>query len=102
MVVDRNFNVLVWNRKAEDLWGLRLDEVRGQSLMRLEIGLPVSQLLEPLRACLAGSPGVRELGVEATDRRGRKISCRVAFTPLVTAGDLQGAIMLMEEQSSSR
>ncbi len=98
-VVDRSLKVLVWNRKAEDLWGLRVDETRGQSLAKPEFGLPVSQLLEPLRGCLAGSSGPREVTVDATDRRGRKIRCRVTFAPLLGGGEIQGAIMLMDEVS---
>src|SRR6266508_123756 len=99
IVVDRSLKVLVWNRKAEDLWGLRVDETRGQSLAKPEFGLPVSQLLEPLRGCLAGSSGPREVTVDATDRRGRKIRCRVTFAPLLGGGEIQGAIMLMDEVS---
>lgn len=30
IVVDREGRVLIWNHRAEDLWGLRADEVRGQ------------------------------------------------------------------------
>src|SRR5437667_180926 len=41
VVVDRNNNVLIWNYMAEDLWGLRAEEIKGQSLMDLDIGLPV-------------------------------------------------------------
>jgi two-component system, chemotaxis family, CheB/CheR fusion protein len=100
VVLDGNLNVLNWNRKAEDLWGLRLDEIRGRSFLELEIGLPVSDVIDPLRACLSGSPSARELTVAATDRRGRKIACRVTFTPLIAAGEVQGVIMLMEERKS--
>ncbi len=97
VVVDRNLNVLIWNRKAEDLWGLRHDETRGQSLTKLDFGLPLSRLLDPLRGCLAGSSGPRELTVDATDRRGRKIRCRVTFQPLLAGGEIQGAIILMDD-----
>jgi two-component system CheB/CheR fusion protein len=33
-VVDSDFLVRVWNKRAEDLWGLRSDEVRGKNLLR--------------------------------------------------------------------
>jgi two-component system CheB/CheR fusion protein len=29
VVLDREFNILMWNERASDLWGLRADEVRG-------------------------------------------------------------------------
>ena len=37
---------------AEDLWGLRADEVEGQHFLGLDIGLPVEQLRQPMRAVL--------------------------------------------------
>jgi two-component system CheB/CheR fusion protein len=98
VVVDRNLDVLTWNRRAEELWGLRRDEIRGQSFLKVDIGLPVSQVIEPLRSCLGGVPASNELTVEAVDRRGRKILCRVTVTALIAAGEVQGAIMLMDEQ----
>src|SRR6059036_2689280 len=39
VIVDREMRVIVWNRGCEDLWGLRSDEVVGQSLVSLDIGL---------------------------------------------------------------
>ena len=41
--------VEVWNDRAEDLWGVRADEVRGQHLLDLDIGLPVESCAEPIR-----------------------------------------------------
>jgi two-component system CheB/CheR fusion protein len=33
VVVNPQFNILSWNHEAENLWGLRIDEVRGESLL---------------------------------------------------------------------
>ena len=44
IVIDQHFNILVWNPRAENLWGLREDEVKGQSLLSLDIGLPMDRL----------------------------------------------------------
>ena len=41
VVLDRDFSIWVWNHRAEDLWGLRADEVRDRSFLNLDIGLPV-------------------------------------------------------------
>ena len=60
VVVDSNLDVLMWNHRAEDLWGLRADEVRGEGLLNLDIGLPVAELRTVIHSCLAGeadSPG---------------------------------------------
>jgi two-component system CheB/CheR fusion protein len=99
-VLDRSLNVLMWNDQAEELWGVRSDEVQGHSFMELDIGLPLPTLVEALRTCLAGRRG-DPIDVDATNRRGRSIKCRVTCTPLLDPGDseVQGAIILMESAS---
>jgi two-component system CheB/CheR fusion protein len=97
VVVDRELQVLVWNNKSEDLWGWRSEEIQGQHFLNLDIGLPVEQLLQPLRSCLLGVK-YQELTLQATNRRGKSINCQVACTPLVTATtEIRGVLMLMEE-----
>ena len=61
----------------EDMWGLRADEVREQPLLHLDIGLPVEQLKAPVRAVLEGRAEAHESVVEALNRRGRTVRCRV-------------------------
>ena len=97
VAVDRSLNILIWNRRAEDMWGLRSDETIGQPFASLEIGLPITQLIEPLRACIAGASSSRTVALDAMDRRGRRMRCRVFFAPLRTGREVQGAIMLMED-----
>jgi two-component system, chemotaxis family, CheB/CheR fusion protein len=94
-VVDGNLNVEVWNDRAADLWGLRADEVHGKSLLNLDIGLPIQQMRDAIRACIAGSSQFEERVVEATTRRGKTIRCRITVRPLTGRG--QGAILLMDE-----
>jgi two-component system CheB/CheR fusion protein len=101
VVLDRDLSVLVWNHQAEDLWGLRQDEVQGTHFFNLDIGLPVSQLHQPIRACLAGGGDHQELVVEATNRRGKAIRCKLAVTPLVgVSKDIRGVILLMEQEDA--
>jgi PAS domain S-box-containing protein len=71
----------LWNHRAEDLWGLRTDAVKGQNFLNLDIGFPTEQLRTAIRACLAGETDYSETTVMATNRRGRSIECRVAATP---------------------
>lgn len=99
-VVDPGFRVMVWNRRAEDLWGVRAEEAEGASLLELDIGLPVEQLRQPISDALARTDGyVSELVLAATNRKGRKIQCRVVCSPLVGRGNAraQGVIVSMEE-----
>ena len=99
VVVNQEMQVLVWNDKAEDLWGLRDDEALGKHFLNLDIGLPVQQLRQPIRSCLLGESPSIEVILEALNRRRRTIQCKITFTPLMDArGDICGVIMLMEEQ----
>jgi two-component system, chemotaxis family, CheB/CheR fusion protein len=98
IVVDQQLNILSWNDETEDLWGLRADEVQGQSLLSLDIGLPIDYLREPIRNCLAGTVDRQEIILESINRRGRTFQCRVSYTPLMGYDrDRQGVILLMEE-----
>src|SRR5262249_49784646 len=101
-VLDREQHIQVWNEQAEDLWGLRSDEVAGQHLLSLDIGLPVEQLRRPLRNALAGNAEGNEIVLDATNRRGRRIRCKVTCLPLIVASkEVQGVIVLMEEQKEA-
>jgi two-component system CheB/CheR fusion protein len=98
VVVDPQYSILTWNTEAENMWGLRSDEVLGEFLFTLDIGLPVDQLREPIRRCLIDKIDREELIVEAINRRGRTIQCRVSFNPLIGFDqNRQGVILLMEE-----
>jgi two-component system CheB/CheR fusion protein len=98
MVVDQDLKIQEWNPKSEALWGLRQGEVEGQNLLNLDIGLPVDQLKQPIRACLSGEQETRELVLSARNRRGKSISCHVTCTPLISQTDgIRGVILLMEE-----
>jgi two-component system CheB/CheR fusion protein len=97
-VVDDELKVLVWNETANDLWGLRTDEAIGHNLLGLDIGLPVERLKQPIRDCLNGNRIFTELAMEATNRRGRSINCRVTCSPLLGAQrNIRGVIVMMED-----
>jgi two-component system CheB/CheR fusion protein len=96
VVLDRDYEVQVWNSHAEELWGLRSNEVVGRSFLNLDIGLPVERLKHPIRKVLTGGDGSAELSIEATNRRGRAITCAITVAPL-TSGDKEtrGVILMM-------
>jgi two-component system CheB/CheR fusion protein len=99
-VIDPDLRIVVWNRKAEDLWGVRAEEVEGTHFLGLDIGLPVDHLRQPIREALADGNGApRELVLPATNRRGKGVQVRVVCAPLIgrDGPDPQGAIVLMEE-----
>jgi two-component system CheB/CheR fusion protein len=63
--------------------GRAADEARGRHFLSLDIGLPVEQISGALRASLSGEAPYQELVVDARNRRGKAIRCRVTCTALV-------------------
>ena len=101
VVLGPKLEVEVWSDKAQELWGLRSDEVQGRPFLGLDIGLPVAALQEPMRQCLDGSPQGVEVTLDGVNRRGRTVRCRVTCTPLNgVAPGAPGVILLMEEDAS--
>jgi two-component system CheB/CheR fusion protein len=98
IVIDANFTILMWNPEARAQWGLSTDEVEGRSLFTLDIGLPIEQLRAPVRAILNRNSPYEEIVMEATNRRGRTIQCRITCAPLIGFdANIQGVILLIEE-----
>ncbi len=98
VVIDRQYSILSWNSEAENLWGLRSEEVQGQSFLGLDIGLPIDRVREPIRNCFAGEETRQEMMLEAINRRGQTIDCRFSFNALSDSqGGILGVILLMEE-----
>ncbi|MEX2393891.1 MAG: CheR family methyltransferase [Actinomycetota bacterium] len=103
VVLDDELRVTSWNAMAEELWGVRADETVGQPFLKLDIGLPLDQLVKALRNCLRGRSAREELVVDATDRRGRAISCRVSMVALRDADEHpRGIVLLMSVADAAR
>jgi two-component system CheB/CheR fusion protein len=96
-VLDRSFRVQVWNERAADLWGVRSDEVLGNSFFELDIGLPGEELRELIQAGAGGRPRHAEIEVTARTRRGRQIRCRVMAHTLGNGDRPAGVVVVMEE-----
>jgi two-component system CheB/CheR fusion protein len=97
VVVDGDLIIHEWNRVAEDLWGVRSDEVVNTHFMNLDIGLRVEQLHAYIRDCLQGNER-GEITLPATNRRGREIACRITCMPLKMNEAITGVILMMEER----
>jgi two-component system CheB/CheR fusion protein len=102
-VVDRDMRVRSWNRRAEDLWGMRSAEVIGEHFLNLDIGLPFESLRPLLRAASAPGGAAAEIVLGAVNRRGRPITVRVACTPLQhrNGRSSDGAIVVMESAEAT-
>jgi two-component system CheB/CheR fusion protein len=76
VVLDAQMQVRVWNRQAQELWGLRPDEAVGQHFLNLDIGLPTDRsAADPQHARPtdgpAGGRASRGQPARAPDRRPR-------------------------------
>lgn len=96
IVVDNRHHISIWNNTVEDLWGLRNDEVLGQSIFNLDIGLAVEQLRLPIAEILGGKTQFHEMILEATNRRGKTIQCYIALTPLIEK-EIEGVVLMMAD-----
>jgi two-component system, chemotaxis family, CheB/CheR fusion protein len=97
VVVDADLRVKMWYGRSEDLWGLRASEVYDQPLMALDIGLPLSGVRGLVRSTLSEGTS-HETVLDATNRRGRTIRCRVvASASGVSENGSPNVVLLMEE-----
>ena len=98
VVLNPELHVRVWNRQAQELWGLRPDEVLGLHFLNLDIGLPTDRLRSLIRRTLAGEGGPQEATVDAVNRRGRSIEVRVLGSALTGVTDAAAGIILTMEE----
>jgi two-component system CheB/CheR fusion protein len=95
VVLDARDRIRSWNRGAQELWGLRADEVYQHEFFALDIGLPTEELRESVASCLITKVPTPPLQVSAVNRRGRAMVCTVSCSPL--NGQTDGVVLLMEE-----
>ncbi|HEU4566554.1 MAG TPA: CheR family methyltransferase [Marmoricola sp.] len=98
VAVDDELRVLAWNARAEDLWGIRADEARGQHLFALDIGLPLEPLRPGLKRQLTDQVAPEVLRLDAVNRRGRSITVQVTLSKLAHPEDdgTTGALLTMD------
>jgi two-component system CheB/CheR fusion protein len=102
VVLTTELHVRVWNRQAQELWGLRPEEAVGQHFLNLDIGLPTDQLRSLIRRILAGEDGPQDTTVAAVNRRGRRIAVRVLGSALRGRSDGAAGIILTMEGVDAR
>jgi two-component system CheB/CheR fusion protein len=89
--------VVVWNHGCEELWGLRADEITGEVLTTLDIGLPMDQVRPLIGNAFVDPENPGEVIVDAVNRRGRPTRLRVTCASFQTAdGGVTGALLLMD------
>jgi two-component system, chemotaxis family, CheB/CheR fusion protein len=103
VVLDRELRVTSWNRWNENAWGLHSDEVVGQRLFDLDLGLPVGKLRPQLEQTLDGGIVLPDVELDAVDRRGRSITCRIRLAPLRSPPrEAKGLVLTVEDVSEQK
>lgn len=98
VVLNPDMRVQVWNRKAEDFWGLRADEVLGKHFLTLDITLELEQLKEPIKEILSGEHEFSDSVQSTLNRRGKPLECRITMVQRNDDGEgIQGVVLLIEE-----
>jgi two-component system CheB/CheR fusion protein len=81
VVIGPDLQVRVWNRRCEDLWGLRAEEAVGQHFLNLDIGLPTDLLRPMIRQLLGSENGSSEARLPSVIRRAARLCVETATAP---------------------
>ena len=101
-VVDRELRIELWNSIAQELWGVREDEVLGRPFDALDIGLPIEEVAGAVRNGFLERGGQREFHVDAVNRRGRAFACKVTLLPSRLAGDDDWKMIVLMEVANEQ
>jgi two-component system CheB/CheR fusion protein len=92
IALDDQLRVTVWNERAEDLWGLRIDEALGVKFTELDIGLLLQE--SDIRAC--DERQSHHMIVKALNRRGREIQCEVCISRSLPIEGQKGFVIVID------
>ena len=98
--------VQIWNRGAEELWGVRQDETADQHFLALDIGLEPERLAPALRAVISGASPQGDAAARRREppwsrRRVRHDGDAAARRAATDGLEVRGAIVLMEDHDAA-
>jgi two-component system CheB/CheR fusion protein len=102
VVMNTQLEVELWNDVTADMFGLRQADVHGRRFLSLDIGLPVDRLRQPLLELTQSPDRPTELTVEATNRRGRRMSLRLLCASVGGSPEQPRGIILLLQETPSR
>lgn len=80
IVLNNDFNVLVWNKQAADLFGPRPEEAHGKAFFSLDMGLPLEDLQSPIHKMMGSHHKYEETIVDAVSRTGKAMRCKIGIS----------------------
>ena len=95
IVLDRELRVKGWNRKSEQLWGLRADEVQEKHLQNLGITLPFDEVVRAIHLSWTENATSEPLIIDAQDRWGEPFQCSLTCTPMEAADGVSAGVILV-------
>jgi two-component system, chemotaxis family, CheB/CheR fusion protein len=96
IMLDRELLVELWNSKAEELWGLRSEEVEREPFATLEFGLPVAAVLPVIRRCLDSSAVLDTVELEGVTRTGKPTRFRLACSSIDGPEPASGVVLVVD------
>lgn len=97
IAIDDQFQILVWNERSEDQWGLRAEEVVSKKLSDIDVGLPLHEVVKILIDPVTSAADHNNIKLSAINRRGRSVSCDVRITKFNEPGQRRGWVILVDE-----
>jgi two-component system CheB/CheR fusion protein len=99
VVLGPDLRIAVWNAQSEEMWGLPEHEAKGKLLQDLDIGLPTDRIRDQVRGCLIGRDEP-DVVVEAINRRGKSIRCRVSCARLDSSREQEpgGVVLVIRDE----
>ncbi|MBC8000925.1 MAG: PAS domain S-box protein, partial [Leptolyngbya sp.] len=100
VATNASFEIIAWNYRAQDVWGISEKEAIGCSLWDLDTGLPVHLLKAPLNKFKESAESTITIEIDGTSRRGKPVSAAVKVTRLSKLnGYGDGYLLMMDNQS---
>jgi two-component system CheB/CheR fusion protein len=98
-VLNRDLQIQAWNRRAEELWGLRREEAIGEHFLTVDIGVPTDQLRRVIRQVLTEG-GPIQVELDAVNRRRQAVRVQIETIRLTdSTGEVSGAVLVMEDKA---
>jgi len=100
-MIDKNNNIVNWNKKAEEMLGLEPETSKGMNLFNLDL-IKKERILEAMKKFEHDKKPLSVKSISIRDKRGDVHLTNLLHTPMIdNKGEFQGAIILLEDVSDT-